>query len=253
MLGIVREALTSEIGRLVDSGSALLASLYRVSGPQLADHFDEFYQLVQYLLLLQEKETREGRPVMIGALARMFEGLGKNPEVAEPYAADLFELLQKLREADADLGTPKDVRSADTLFQVLADLYRVFAKLFWPHIWGYVDRQTKESLWAREREYLLELSRFAQVIMRLQDVSDGLLREFARMAEQFGERCTPRNNVVLNRMSVHRLLEAGLGNARTGKVRQTCRNVLLQIRSKWCVLFRGMVLTLLDFFRAPNE
>jgi hypothetical protein len=210
MMLIVHDALGSECPGVISSASVLLGDLFHFSGADLIDKFDDCWVLAGSLLR-EHEDMREIHPFVIRALAEMFEGIvDAGVDRLVSYAPDLFELMKMVRGVPIDPESHSDVQYADTLFGFLAQLYRVFAKLFCPELSGITGRGVSprhEQLLVQERVYLSEMAEFAKAVAVIKNPSDMLLSHFLEMAIQFAQKCSIRNNAVLNRQAVHIVLE----------------------------------------------
>jgi hypothetical protein len=170
----------------------------------------------------------------------MFEGVMRHPDHAElvaTYEVDVFALMKMARAVPINVCDDADVQYANLLFENLAQLYKVFAKLFYP-------RGNGQSVLALEKEYLLEMANFGARIVKLKSVSEHLLTQFVAMALQFAGYCSRKNSIVLNRVAVHRVLELGESPLYTLKVRQLCRDAIQKLKSRYIIVsFNALMLS----------
>jgi hypothetical protein len=158
----------------------------------------------------------------------MFEGVMRHQdrvELVAEYEADVFALMKMVTAVPINLDDDDDVAYANLLFEHLAQLYRVFAKLFYP-------RGTQDEVLAREKECLLEMANLSARIAKIKRVSEYLLTQFVGMAKQFASYCTKKNNHVLNRNVVHRVLRLAEGQQYPLKVRKLCQDAIQILKTR---------------------
>jgi hypothetical protein len=163
MMLIVREALSSECPGVISSASILLGDLFHFGGGDLIDQFDDCFALADSLLR-EHEDMREIHPFVVRALAEMFAGIpGEHVHILVGHESHLFELMKMVRNVPINSGSHSDVEYANALFESLAQLYRVFAKLFCPQLTGRSARTVlpeHEELFVQERAYLSEMVEF---------------------------------------------------------------------------------------------
>jgi hypothetical protein len=204
MLSMIREGLDSMSPGVINSSAILLGDLFHFHGADLAEDFFDFFNRTG-TLLMRNPEMRPIHPFLMKAIAEMFEGVARADAMAgrlEDQKDQLMILLRSVRSVPIDNTSEADVQYATSLFEYLAHAYRVFALVYYPNVTTGEPAALQE-----ERELLLELSAFAAAVAHVRDLSDFVLVQFAKMARQFGDRCSRKNNVVLNRVAVHKVLE----------------------------------------------
>jgi hypothetical protein len=227
MLSIVRDGLNSGSPGVINSASILLADLYHWSGKQFVEQFPEFLEL-EVGLLCSHDEMRQIHPFLIKAIAEMFEGVGDGRVLAE-YETQLFDLMKMVRAVSIDPKSHSDMQYADYLFEYLTSLYRVFAKLFYPETNGVPNFN---EVIKKEKGYLLEFAELANVIWRLEKLNGFVLFQFAEAARQFASKCSRRNNVVLNRRSVHKVLDIAQNDKQKLELQRKAREVQLVLLNR---------------------
>jgi hypothetical protein len=210
MMLIVQDALSSECPGVINSASLLLGDLFRFGGPDFIDQFEDCFALADSLLR-EHEDVREIHPFVVRAVAEMFEGIPcEHFHMLASHEQHLFELMKMVRGVSIDPGRHSDVQYANALFECLAQLYRVFAKLFYPQLTGITARTAlpdQQDQLVQERAYLSEMAEFAKAVAIIKKPSEFLLSQFVDMAAQFAEKCSIKNNTVLNRTVVHRVLD----------------------------------------------
>jgi hypothetical protein len=230
LLDIVRVGLSSGAPHVINSASILLADLYCFSGEAFGEQvFREFFEIEVGLLLRENESMRAIHPFVVKAIARMFEGAGRTratQEMLAPYEDPLFQVMQMVRTVTINPASRSDREYANILFEHLANLYKVFARLYWPP-------PPRDKRGAQlEKKYVMEMSFLAEAVVRLGKVAEFTIFQLAEMAAEFGEHCSRENNVPLNRSKVHKLLEMGQGKEMKMKIRDRCRVVGAFLRSK---------------------
>jgi hypothetical protein len=226
-IAFVKEALASGCPGVINSASLLLGDLFHFDGRSFLAEFHELF-MAEATLLREHEEMQVTHPFCVKAIAEMLEGVVRHPdhvELVAEYEADVLALMKMVRAVPINAGDEADMQYANNLFENLAHLYRVFAKLFYP-------REQGQKALALEKEYLLEMATFSARIVKITPVSEPLLTQFVAMAEQFANYCTKKNNVVLNRASVHRVLDLGELPQYTLQVRQLCRNAIRKLKTR---------------------
>jgi hypothetical protein len=218
MLELVQAGLESESPGVINSASILLSSLFHFNGADLADRFLLFLDTEEELLR-GHAEMRVIHPFVVRALAEMFEGVGHsedNREMLAPLGERLFALMQMVRSVPIDVARVDDIEYGNALFESLAKLYRVFARLYYPILGSTMGAPE----YAREKEVLNEMAAFASAVLRLRPVNEDVLLEFIVMIRAFGERSTRKNLLVLNAIPVHRVLELAQETHQTSRLRR---------------------------------
>jgi hypothetical protein len=147
-----------------------------------------------------------------------------------------------VRQAPIDQMNPSDLEYANLLFEYLAQLYRVFAKLFYPKANQGASQEQYKQFIAHEKELLREMTLFARVLETLDKsvtetgedwkLSECLISQFADMAWQYGQHCTRKNNVILNRAEVHCVLGIGQRPDWKAQLKKKCREVAVFLKSR---------------------
>jgi hypothetical protein len=229
LLDIVRVGLSSGAPHVINSASILLADLYRFSEEAFGEQvFREFFE-IEVGLLRENELMRAIHPFVVEALARMLEGAGRTratQEMLAQYEDPLFQVMQMVRTVTINPASRSDREYANILFEHLARLYKMFARLYWPP--PLRDKRAVQL----ERKYVMEMSLLAEAVVRLSKVAEFTIFEFAEMAAEFGEHCSRENNVPLNRSIVHKLLEMGQREEMKMKIRDRCCVVGAFLRSK---------------------
>jgi hypothetical protein len=203
MLGMIRDGLDSMSPGVINSSAILLGDLFHFSGAQLVEDFFDFFNRVG-TLLMRNPEMRDIHPFIIKAIAEMFEGVALVEEMAsklEDQRDQLMMLLTNVRSVPIDNTSESDIQYANYLFEYLAQAYRAFAKVYYP------DARVQDSLLPDERIALVEMTEFAKAVAGVRKLSDFVLMQFCKMAQQYAEKCSRKNNVILNRSSVHKVLD----------------------------------------------
>jgi hypothetical protein len=244
MMQIIAHSLINESPGVINSASVLLGDLFHFAGPQLVDHFTEFFGREATLLRTHE-DMRVIHPFVVKAIAEMFEGVVRadgNKEVVAAYEQELFDLMKMVRQAPINPMNPSDLQYANNLFEYLAQLYRVFAKLFYPRLTQGATAEEQQQILAREKEYLVEMASFARVLEMLDrsrttvggdwKISEYVIHQYVEMVRQFGEHCTRKNNVILNNASVHRVLDIGQLPEQKQHLRRKCKDASVFLKGR---------------------
>jgi hypothetical protein len=165
-------------------------------------------------------------PFIVRALASMFDVVGSG-EIVAPLEDDLFELMRSMRKTPIDLLKDADVSHANVLYEALAELYRAFAKLFYPKALEIgIPEYVKLQRLQREKVVLTEMSMFALAILRIKDVNEFVLDDFCSMVWEFGKHWTRRKNVSLNNVHIHVVLDMAQDGTRTSTLRSRGKQVM---------------------------
>jgi hypothetical protein len=230
MFRISHFALLSEAPDVIHSASILLQDLFHFAGAENADQFLGFLN-IEEKLLRDHPDLRQTHPFIIKAIAEMVEGVGKeekNQELIAPLEDRLFALMQLVRAVQIEGGKKDDNEYANSLFEALAQLYRVFAVLYYPLRGG----DTNQDLLNKEKAYLNEMAAFATAVNKLKKVSEPLLRQFIHMARAFADHCSRRNNVALNRAAVHSVLGRYVKSCYKPKIKKLAKEAISYLKSK---------------------
>jgi hypothetical protein len=206
ILKVIQFALESESPGVINAASVLLGCLFKISGPALAEHFTRFWEIEEQLLHTHYT-TRDIHPPIIKTLADMLEGLSASDEhrpMLELFGDRVWAIMRMIRSSSIDLTKEADLVYANMLFACLAPLYRMYAQLYYP----VVGHNQKPEEFIAEKNALNEMTNFAAVIARLGQgvVHEMVLKEFILMAPAFGEKCSRKNNITLNKPHVHMVL-----------------------------------------------
>jgi hypothetical protein len=237
MLHIVAIALDSGCPGVINAASILLADMYRFSGsePLLVEQFHEFFQL-EVNLLRSHREMREIHPFAVKAIAEMFEGTSKASGARDGllirYEEQVLEVMKLTRDMEIDVDREEDIQYANSLFEHACMLYKVYADNFYARSEQGMEAQLLQESLAKEKMQLLEMARYASVLLKLGSLTDSVLYAFCKMTHAFGTNCSRKNNVILNRNPVHRLLEICQGDSRPPKLKNIAKTEANFLKSK---------------------
>jgi hypothetical protein len=228
ILSIIQFALTSESPGVIIAASGLLGELFKSAGPALVDHFMTFLDLEEELLRSHEP-MRDIHASIVKAITEMLEGLDTDEQylsVLSPLKRRIFALMQLLRGVALDVTKKEDLTYANELFESLIQLYRIFAKLYYPD----TKTITSHEAFAQERAILVEMSALATALKRLNNkIHENVLLEFILMVQIYATFCSRKNNIILNRSSVHDVLKLAKGERYHNKVRKLGKETLASL------------------------
>lgn len=159
-----------------------------------------------------KKKKRSCNPYLFDAISSLFYN-------ADPYllkSANLEILLRELLTSYYDVSTTldmlnsKNIEYGNLLSQFLTDSFGSYACVFY-------DPSDPQN----ERNQLVLLYKFASFIYELYPkIDDNVYKSFGNTAKQNANNCSRINNVILNRLSVHRILKLGIENCRQPDLRK---------------------------------
>jgi hypothetical protein len=214
---------------VINSSSILLGDLFHFNGQNLAEEFFDFFHRTG-TLLMKNPEMRDIHPFIIKAIAEMFEGVARGEGMTgrlDDQKEHFVMLLQSVRSVPIDNTSESDTQYANYLFEYLAQAYRVFALVYYPDI-----PTPDPALIQEERNILMEMSAFAMAVAAVKKLSDFVLVQFCKMAHQFGEKCSRKNNVILNRSCVHKVIEMCQQPQRPQRVKKLGKDTASFLKSK---------------------
>lgn len=167
---------------------------------------------------------RDSHPFILKALACMFNCLQPHDVRLLEFEDPLLDLLTKIFNVsnELDITSKTDIDYGNMFYIYLTEAFCGYAKLFY----------TNTDL-EKERQQLFLLDRLATYIFKLfPKINDKLYIAFARTARMFSENCSRRNNVILNRHSIHRILKLGYENANTQEGKKYIKEVIECVKGK---------------------
>lgn len=216
LANIAKEGLCVDSPNVISASSILLNDLFKYLKDRMDVYVDNTYEIL-YNLIINHPEMKDIHPYVIRAMAQMFDSLSNKPECLEKYEDSFIQLLSTVKKVSFSLNfdIKADVEYANNLYRSLAEAYASYAKNFYATIFGI----TNETI-ALERKQLFELADFANCILQIKEynISDELIMSFITAALQFADKCSRKNNVILNRNKIHQVLEIGARRNNSNKI-----------------------------------
>ncbi|KAH0788390.1 putative coronin [Histomonas meleagridis] len=238
-LGLIQQGLSSRNERVINASVILLRELfekYNRNMLMMKVFDDAFNSLCD--LIMNNPSKKDIHPYIIQTIATMFEALRDVPEAAgilQQHHHKLENLLSTIRKASSVLNfeNESDIEYANQLYISIANCYSAYAKNFYAIL--FEGDGSHEQL-QEERTQLLELDNLAQSILQIgrDNIDDDLILAFMKTARQFGEHCTRRNNVILNRRKIHEVISIGIARTRSKypKLHQEAKETAVFLKSK---------------------
>jgi hypothetical protein len=200
----VRTALGSTDIEVLTPAAYLLGYIFRVRS-DFPDEFFVFFQIIG--TLLQVPTVERVYPNLLIAFGEM---LSKVTSASRIPADDvllkqgLLDPFPSFASLDVDTTNKEEVFWVNELFEGIIVVQLAYFKVSYPAVrsGSVVQLQGVQ----KERDWLIQLSRLATHTLKLPVIRDQLLERFCTLARQSAERCSRRNNVVLNLAPVHKLL-----------------------------------------------
>jgi hypothetical protein len=126
-----------------------------------------------------------------------------------------------------DFDSDEDVEYANCLFESLAFLYRVCAKLLYPSLANH-----RENDFAVKKKVLVEIEEFNQALLRLPVVTDTVLLEVVQMMRKSADYCSRRNNIALTKSSNHDVIKMMLEKHRHRKLQSAGRELSRYLKTR---------------------
>ena len=142
-------------------------------------------------------------------------------------------MMKNMRAMVINVDDNKSVEYANYLYEFLAKAYRVYGLVYAIDIGKKTRAELSPEEQQRERGMLLELDAFARMVYRLGNkASDYLLLEFSKMLKIFASKCSRKNNVILNRISIHNVLKLGANDrSRPQKVQKELKTTISLVKA----------------------
>jgi hypothetical protein len=222
LIAVLHRAFRSGSTAVINAASNLLMGLFRLAGGEFAVVFQEFFEIEEQLLR-GEGHLRDVWPYAAIAIAGLFKGVAEHREVINPLKQRLFDLMCTVRKVPIDVTLDEDIEYANSLYEHLAVLYRVYAVLFYPET---NSTAPDANVVAVERQILHEMISFSGALLRIGEVSDRALDQCIAMVMAYANHCTRRNNMILHRKAIHDVLRMAQQDHRPGKTREAGRKAL---------------------------
>jgi hypothetical protein len=224
-LEIAITALHSNVVGVIQVGAMSITGIFLTRGADVANRFSECLAAAdEFLRADLNSGMSPAHPMVLNAITIL---ITCTPEAATPEVEKtLWALMTMCRRVSIHNDSPTAVAYGNDLFTSLARVYCVYAQQFYPHLNpGATDKQ-----YAREREILFEMSMFTEAIMQVRELENSLLEEFIHMAREFARNCTRRNNTMLNRARVHKMLDLAI--KKRSVLGEKARKAQLYLKSK---------------------
>ncbi|OHT12726.1 hypothetical protein TRFO_17349 [Tritrichomonas foetus] len=214
---------------VINAACILIGDIYRHLAPrylpQVLENIPIYFQILNPLIL-EHYEIRDIHPFILKAIAEMV--LSINPEKCQLDFLDqmkipLYNLLQSVYAMAnlLDVNVKSDVDYGNSFYEYLCDAYKGYGKVYYP----------KDNI-TEERALLLQIDKLAQCIYKLHPkLGDNLLYSFGNMVASYGDQCSRKNNVIINRHSIHKLL-IDVGKTRDQRLRTTLKKISDNLKSK---------------------
>jgi hypothetical protein len=211
LLAAVRDALGGRHRGAIEGAVGLLHIICMVDRTPFVQHFDDLLARLE-ALLKTDLELKGVHQALLAAVAAMFQS---DPGIANGEER-LLAIMRTFRAIEIDPKSEEAVAHANSIFEPLCRVYGAYAAAFYPEGASSAD----PAAIAKERAMLIELAALAAAILPLPRVSDFVLLAFCGMAQHFAERCSRKNNVVLNRSVVHAVINKCLERDRPERLRK---------------------------------
>lgn len=222
----IYNGLTSMNVSVTNATCLLIGNLYYFLSSKMPDLIQAIPDIFDVLssILLENKDLKASYPFVLKALADVFNysdfSKGQKPEL-EPQLADLLKKLMDL-STSLDITNDEDLSFGNMFYTYLCQTFTGYARV-------YYDREDLQ----KERDQLFMLDKLSNYIWKLSPKIDAdLIKSFVKTAKQFAENCSRRNNVILNRHSVHRVLKFGFENSRNQDMKREIKNTIDYLKSR---------------------
>ena len=192
--------------------------------PDLNQFIPAIFSTMAKTLLDNKNQKRDCHPFLFKAISDMFNSVDQAVLQVYNLEEPLRELLTSYYDVSTTLDILKttDVEYGNLLYQYLTDAFGSYAKVFY----NTTDAQI-------ERNQLFLLDKLANYIYKLNPkIDDNLYMSFGNTARQFASNCSRRNNVILNRHSIHRILKLGVDNCKTCELKRKLKETIEYLKSK---------------------
>ena len=222
----IYNGLTSLNPGVINASCLLIGNLYYFLSSSIPDLLQAIPDIFETLceIILEHKDMRDSHPFILKAIADIFNYSvfpdGQKPELEQ----QLPELLTKIYDTstELDISDENDVEYGNLFYQYLSDAFTGYAKVYYE----------REDL-GYERDQLFMLDKLAFYIWKLSPkINENLYLSFMKTAKQFAEHCSRRNNVILNRHSVHRILKFAYENSRNQDFKKQIKETVDFLKSR---------------------
>ncbi|KAH0791460.1 hypothetical protein GPJ56_004675 [Histomonas meleagridis] len=238
-LGFIQKGLGSRNEGVINASVILLRELFEKYNRNMLmmNIFDDAFTSLRNLVM-NNPSKKDIHPFVIQTIATMFEVLRDVPEAAgilQQHHRNLEQFLSTIRMKVTTLNFEheSDIEYANQLYISIANCYRAYAKNFYAML--FEGDGSPEQL-QEERTQLLELDNLAQNILQIgrDNIEDDLILAFMKTARQFGEHCSRRNNVILNRRKIHDVISIGIKRTQSKypKLHQEAKETAAFLKSK---------------------
>ena len=222
----IYNGLTSMNTGVINATCLLIGNLYyflNQSIPELLDVVPDIYNALKNIIL-DNKANRDVHPFILKAISDIFVSMDRFDGAIPDLENELKDLLTKIYDVSCqlDITNKDDVEYGNLFYQYLSDAFYGYAKIYYC-----TDNQQKE------REQLFLLDKLANYIYMLSPrIDESVYLSFAKASQQFASKCSRRNNVILNRHSIHRILKQGYENSMTQDSKKKIKEVIEFLKSK---------------------
>jgi hypothetical protein len=219
LIEIVDVALRSEQPGVINAGSILIGDMYYHMGTDefLLARFGSFFQL-EFEVLMAHPEMKMIHPFVVKGIARMFEGVHRADEgtrtrvnVIAEFEPHLHGLMQALTRIALDPDNDADVTYANSLFEYVCHLFEMYAKIYHANMDGQTG-QTDMNVLSREREQLITMANLAALMANFPELNEYVYVAYMKMTHAYGEHCSRKNNLILQRSVVIKVLNSCVRN-----------------------------------------
>lgn len=222
----VKSGLTSLNSGVINATCLLIGNLFYFLSKRIPDLNQYIPVLFSTLtdIIMNNKDMRDAHPFILKAIADIFKHADPNIIKTDDLEIPLRELLTSIYgiSVDLEISEKNDVEYGNLFYQYLTDAFCGYARVFY----NPSDPQI-------ERNQLFLLDKLATYIFKLNPkIKDNLYKSFMEAAREFANNCSRKNNVILNRHSVHRILKLGYENVKQPDLRKKLKEASDYLKSK---------------------
>lgn len=222
----VFQALKSGNEGVINAACLLIGNLFRfLSGkiPTLNNYIHNIFNTLVGLIM-NNKEMRSIHPFILRAIANIFNFTKEGDESILQLEVPFRDLLTKIYDVshELDITNKNDTEYGNLVYQYLSDGFCGYAKVFY----------NKDNI-EIEKKQLILLDNLAKFIYKLSPkISGDLYISFRKTALQFAQNCSRKNNAILNRNSIHRILKLAMENFPQRNIQDLFQHALCCLKSK---------------------
>lgn len=203
----IQQALLSQNENVINAACILISNLFLTLSnkiPILNNYIPVIFDTLSKLIM-NHKEMRNTHSYILSAIAKMFNNSELRDDSIYQLELPYRQLLLNICNTSSELclNNEDDVEYGNSFYRFLTEAFGGYAKVFY-----------NSSNADIEREQLLMLNNLAKAILVMNPkISIEVLEAFVKTARQFADNCTTKNNSVLNKNVIHKLIDLAISKS----------------------------------------